>query len=108
MNGVEPSASTEIPQAVTAKTNVPRLGEKRTAQEINDNENLSDLDDDEINQLILTEEEAKAKSELWHEMNQDYLKELAGIAHFRLICLFSSPLSLPTAMPPETRKGKKE
>ena len=41
-------------------------------------ENLSDVDDDEIQMLILTEEESEVKSKLWHEMNKEYLEEQEG------------------------------
>ena len=35
----------------------------------------SNLDDDEINGLLLTEEEARKKTILWEKMNQDFLQE---------------------------------
>jgi len=37
--------------------------------------NLSDVDDEEIDQIILTDEESELKSRLWHEMNKVYLEE---------------------------------
>lgn len=39
-------------------------------------EEISDIDDDEeINQLILTEEERKLKTILWNNLNKDWIKE---------------------------------
>jgi len=41
--------------------------------------NLSDLDDDEeIRNVLLTEEEVQAKSALWMEANKDYLEQQEG------------------------------
>ena len=34
---------------------------------------LSDIDDDEIDGVLLNTSEVQVKSELWHEMNKDYL-----------------------------------
>ncbi|ETN13860.1 hypothetical protein, variant [Phytophthora nicotianae INRA-310] len=36
---------------------------------------LSDLDDDEINSLLLTREEAEKKKLLWEKMNKDFIQE---------------------------------
>ncbi|GAB0100026.1 transcription factor IIIB 90 kDa subunit [Sergentomyia squamirostris] len=38
--------------------------------------NLEDVDDDEINGYILTEEEANMKNQKWKELNADYLKAM--------------------------------
>ncbi|TMW69503.1 hypothetical protein Poli38472_001659 [Pythium oligandrum] len=51
-----------------------------------ENDSFSDLDDDEINSLLLTKEEAEKKKILWEKMNADYIKEqeakrLNGLAH---------------------------
>ena len=40
-----------------------------------------DLDDDELDQFILTEEEVKIKERVWVEMNKDYLEAIAGESH---------------------------
>jgi len=41
--------------------------------------NLSDLDDDEeIRNVLLTEEEMQAKSAIWMEANKDYLEQQEG------------------------------
>lgn len=37
---------------------------------------LDDLEDDEINSYILNEAEAKRKSEMWTQLNKDYLEEV--------------------------------
>jgi transcription factor IIIB subunit 2 len=39
---------------------------------------FADLDDEELDQFILTEEEVKVKERIWVEMNRDYLEALAG------------------------------
>lgn len=39
---------------------------------------FADLDEEELNQFILTEEEVKIKERVWVEMNRDYLEALAG------------------------------
>jgi len=38
-------------------------------------ESLSDIDDDEIDMYLLDEEEQENKSDIWHEVNKDYLEE---------------------------------
>jgi transcription factor IIIB 90 kDa subunit len=40
--------------------------------------NLSDVDDDEVRAAILTDEEARVKTELWMAANRDYLESLEG------------------------------
>jgi transcription factor IIIB subunit 2 len=39
---------------------------------------FADLDDEELDQFILTEEEVKIKERVWVEMNKDYLEAIAG------------------------------
>ena len=39
---------------------------------------FADLDDDELDQFILTDEEVKIKERVWVEMNKDYLEAIAG------------------------------
>ena len=39
---------------------------------------FADLDDEELDQFILTEEEVKVKERVWVEMNKDYLEAIAG------------------------------
>uniref|UniRef100_A0A182QUB0 Cyclin-like domain-containing protein n=1 Tax=Anopheles farauti TaxID=69004 RepID=A0A182QUB0_9DIPT len=46
-------------------------------EELGDGELLTeDLDDDEINGYIMTEEEANTKNVLWEQLNEEYLKEV--------------------------------
>uniref|UniRef100_A0A182ND06 Cyclin-like domain-containing protein n=1 Tax=Anopheles dirus TaxID=7168 RepID=A0A182ND06_9DIPT len=46
-------------------------------EELGDGELLTeDLDDDEINGYIMTEEEANNKNVLWEQLNEEYLKEV--------------------------------
>lgn len=42
---------------------------------------FADLDDEELDQFILTEEEVKIKERVWVEMNKDYLEAIAGELH---------------------------
>ena len=41
-----------------------------------DDENLSDVDDEEIEAMILSPIEAKIKSRIWYDANKDYLEEM--------------------------------
>ena len=41
-------------------------------------DDFADLDDEELDQFILTEEEVKIKERVWVEMNKDYLEAIAG------------------------------
>lgn len=58
-----PEASGEAEAALSEKGS--------TAEE----ETLSDVDDDEIDTLLLASEEQQHKSDIWHEVNKDYLEE---------------------------------
>ncbi|CAH1764043.1 268_t:CDS:2 [Entrophospora sp. SA101] len=42
----------------------------------NNGEINSDVDDDEINNILLSEEEVRKKTEVWMELNQEFLQEL--------------------------------
>jgi len=42
---------------------------------------FADLDDEELDQFILTEEEVKIRERVWVEINKDYLEALAGRLH---------------------------
>eukprot|EP00468_Gymnochlora_sp_CCMP2014_P002711 CAMPEP_0167747626 /NCGR_PEP_ID=MMETSP0110_2-20121227/4388_1 /TAXON_ID=629695 /ORGANISM="Gymnochlora sp., Strain CCMP2014" /LENGTH=470 /DNA_ID=CAMNT_0007632553 /DNA_START=55 /DNA_END=1467 /DNA_ORIENTATION=+ len=50
------------------------LPEGVTAEDIK--ESLSDVDDDEINDLILNDEESAEKKKQWHQENDEYLRQL--------------------------------
>ena len=39
---------------------------------------FEDLDDDELNQFLLSEEEVRLKTRVWVELNRDYLEKIAG------------------------------
>lgn len=70
--------------------------EQRTDDE-EDTGNLSDLDDEDIDSLLLSEEEVKRKTVLWLKMNETYLKEQAEKeAH-----------ELATGKPATTRRRRK-
>lgn len=46
-----------------------------------------DLDDDELNQYIMTDREAKFKDTLWMKINEDYLQQQKGLYLVKIICL---------------------
>lgn len=49
--------------------------DERTEQQKREEESFSDLDDEEIDSLLLTKEEAEKKTILWEKMNKDYIQE---------------------------------
>ena len=53
--------------------------------DIDQNEELgSDLDEDEeVKNAVLTEDEVKLKTQVWMELNGDYLREMEGKYDFR-------------------------
>ncbi|KAG1682491.1 hypothetical protein DVH05_011456 [Phytophthora capsici] len=53
--------------------NEDNIGKKPADEETVDT--FSDLDDDEINSLLLTREEAEKKKLLWEKMNKDFIQE---------------------------------
>lgn len=64
-----------------------RQAEKRKA-EADGELDLDGLDDDELDQFILTEEEATIKTRLWVEFNKDYLEKLARSSPFSSFFVF--------------------
>lgn len=52
--------------------------EERRLAAIKAGDDLADLDDEELDRFILTEEEVKIKERVWVELNRDYLEALAG------------------------------
>lgn len=87
--GLDEAIAAEVGVTLSSKTGQALVDELDKAQlkrmemagqmtNLNDSERLDDLDEDELEQFILTEEEAEAKSRLWMEMNRDYLQALAG------------------------------
>jgi transcription factor IIIB subunit 2 len=46
---------------------------------------FADLNDEELDQFILTEEEVKIKERVWVEMNKDYLETIAGGLEFAFL-----------------------
>jgi len=62
------SAAGKQPAAAKAGTGAP-------ADDGANVETLSDVDDDALSAYILDEEEAQNKSDIWHEVNKDYLEE---------------------------------
>ncbi|CEJ00569.1 hypothetical protein RMCBS344292_14621 [Rhizopus microsporus] len=51
--------------------------EEEEEEEEEDEENLSDVDCDEIEAMILTEEEVALKTKIWYNANKEYLEEMA-------------------------------
>lgn len=57
--------------------NIDRKQHAKTEAEEDDGElNLDDLDDDEINGYIMTEEEARYKDMMWNRLHAEHLKEM--------------------------------
>jgi transcription factor IIIB subunit 2 len=52
--------------------------EERRLAAIEAGDELADLDDEELDRFILSEEEVKIKERVWVELNRDYLEALAG------------------------------
>ncbi|KAG0205838.1 transcription factor TFIIIB subunit brf1 [Mortierella sp. GBA30] len=52
-----------------------RLDAEEEARKLIPFEDLDDVDDDEIESVILNEEEVKVKTQVWMELNKDYLLE---------------------------------
>merc|ERR1719431_1188489 len=56
----------------------PEVGEleKATTEDFDEHElDLTGIDEDEIDSFLLTPEEVKFKTQLWHKVNQEYLEE---------------------------------
>ncbi len=49
--------------------------EYKNNKEVFDSESLSDMDEEEKNHYILSNEESRIKNLLWINMNKDWLKE---------------------------------
>ncbi|RKP08064.1 cyclin-like protein [Thamnocephalis sphaerospora] len=73
--GVSPA----IAMPADAIANATEVSTKFSGPEIDENvENWSDIDDEEISCVFLTESEVVEKTEMWEETNRDYLEKLAG------------------------------
>ena len=54
--------------------------EAATRRALEDSTELgSDLDDDEVNDCLLTADEVKIKTQVWMQDNEEYLKEMEGM-----------------------------
>lgn len=54
-----------------------------------DGQELSDVDDDDLNGMILTDSEVEKKTAIWMEMNKEYLKDQVGLiasTHYSFEC----------------------
>lgn len=47
--------------------------------ELDDPENLSDVDDEEIESAILNADEVEIRTQLWTELNKEYLEQQEGV-----------------------------
>ena len=52
--------------------------ERRRMAQYHGDEELLGLDEEELDQFILSEDEVKIKERVWVELNKDYLEALAG------------------------------
>ena len=52
--------------------------EQRRRDQFTGDDEFLDLDDEELDRFILTEEEVRWKERIWVEMNKDYLEAIAG------------------------------
>jgi len=64
----------EYPQTIEVKES-KEIKKKEKPEGMADNESLLSSDDEEINMYLLTEDEKKVKSIIWHKMNEEWLKE---------------------------------
>ncbi|KAG2210936.1 hypothetical protein INT47_000093 [Mucor saturninus] len=69
-------AATEI-ETQRHKINKPEDEEEEEEEEEEDDGNLSDVDDEEIDAMILTENEVALKTKIWYNANKEYLEEMA-------------------------------
>jgi len=68
-----PVADSTTPRSAIASGKKTSLGSE--AADSDEEETLSDVDDDELEQYLLDEEERKDKADVWYEINRDYLEE---------------------------------
>lgn len=69
--------------ALDDSSTVKVLTETKEAED----ESLDTLDDDEIDYMIMTPNEIKHKTDLWHKLNANYLEDQRSIFVFK----FNSP-----------------
>lgn len=67
-------------------------------EEDEDDGNLSDVDDEEIDAMILTEDEVTLKTKIWYHANKEYLEEMA----------VKRMVEKDRGVNPQSRKGKKK
>ncbi|CAG8752549.1 12951_t:CDS:10 [Dentiscutata erythropus] len=86
-NDIEEQIDRELEEEMTSYLNDPALKKISSEMEANkkgsdrsdimDEEEIgSDFDDDEIRNIVLSEEEVKIKTQVWMDMNHEYLKEV--------------------------------
>lgn len=69
------------PQAeeVSAEVDEEQEQQRATRRRRPPEDKLDDLDEDELDAFIMTEEEVRLKTRVWVELNRDYLEKLAGM-----------------------------
>ncbi|CAG8489515.1 8691_t:CDS:10, partial [Racocetra fulgida] len=83
-NAIEEQIDRELEEEMNTYLNDPALKQissemeaNKKGSEIMDDEEIgSDFDDDEIRNIVLSEEEVKIKTQVWMDMNHEYLKEV--------------------------------
>eukprot|EP00793_Prasinoderma_coloniale_P000138 PRCOL_00005646-RA len=69
------SIATELESALQGDATLRRFDDDYEEKEHPNEETLSDVDDDEIDMYIHTEQEVKLKEKVWRKLNAEYLKE---------------------------------
>ncbi|KAG8907038.1 transcription factor TFIIIB subunit brf1, partial [Tulasnella sp. 417] len=63
---------------VSAELDQAEEDQRQRKKQKESEDKLDDLDEDELDQFILTEEEVRLKTRVWVELNRDYLEKLAA------------------------------
>lgn len=96
---VDPAITDEIEEYTQSKIGGRLLGEaeeqQRKRAEFAEENRLDNLDEEELDAFILTEEEAKEKERLWMEMNKEYLEHIAGEYRISFVLLQEPDILLP-------------
>ncbi|CAE8672380.1 unnamed protein product [Polarella glacialis] len=76
---VDPVAEQRVDKLVAGKPDFGEAKEQAPKPEVADGpggvESLSDVEDEELEMYLLDSEETQHKSDIWHEVNKDYLEE---------------------------------
>lgn len=84
---LESSEGAAMTDALDEKERIAQQERSKAAEVAKEAEDLlDDLDEEELDQFILTEEEKAMKERLWVLNNKDYLETLAGAHTFGVLC----------------------